>query len=197
MRRRHGSVPDPPAARPGDADEERRYSEGQEVPGPRETDEEAAERKRIGNFASREAFSDEIGPQGEPAAHDDRPGHPRHRADHERGARPGSVAGDALADDEETTLRGDVDPSDRPGRLRGDLTAGLTDVVVGPGYDHTDRHVSGDDQENLPEQERHRRFSEGQEYEGESSEKERRRATSRAASARTTTTPESTSVGGR
>ena len=80
-------MPEHPDRLPEEPD--RRYSEGQE------TDDDSGEKTRIGNFASREASSEEIGPLGEPAVHDHAVGH-RHPSDVER---PGSVAGDALADD--------------------------------------------------------------------------------------------------
>ena len=151
-------MPDRDDRLPGEP--EPRFSEGQEQ------DVETAEKERIGNFASREASSEEIGPLGEPPAHE----HAVRDRDDPAGAgtseRPGSIAGDAL-DDDVPRVEGD-----RPGRLRGDLTAGLTDVIVGPGDDEIGRRGI-DDQEDRPEQERHRRFSEGQESEGETSEKER------------------------
>jgi hypothetical protein len=153
-------VPEHPDRLPEEPD--RRYSEGQE------TDDDSGEKTRIGNFASREASSEEIGPLGEPVGHDHAGGHRDHGREAER---PGSVAGDALADDAVggTGGAGHGHRSD----LRGDLTAGMTDAVIGPDFDASDRHDDVDDQEDRPEQERHRRFSEGQEYAGETPEKER------------------------
>jgi len=141
---------------------EPRFSEGQE------TDEESAEKTRIGNFASRDASSDEIGPLGEPPAHDHAVGHRDHARDAER---PGSVAGDAIDDDTVGERRGGT--RGHRSSLRDDLTAGMTDAVIGPDFEASDRHDDVDDQEDRPEQERHRRFSEGQEYGGETPEKER------------------------
>ncbi len=127
-------MPDRDDRLPGDP--EPRFSEGQETVGGLD------EKGRIGDFASREASADEIGPLGEPGAHEH--GSVRRDADLDQ-TRPGSVSGDVLRRGADT----------------------------GASADRTDRRVDVDDQEGRPEQERHRRFSEGQEHEGETTEKER------------------------